>query len=230
MAVGGVGDGDDYGGSSGGADDTGFGMDDDMPLVTSIPEIKRGHLPVGTMVDVHAAVVTSPVSDSADVLGMFVQDEDALSFGGLRVAVSASSPGAPIGEMVRLTGTVAQHSVHGWYLDPLQLDATDFGVALAPVRAEVADIRPQGSRREALSDMVIMVTAAEGESLRVLQNIERRPGFLVDDGVWVHLEVFGVGVDLPVGTELDSITGILQSDGNVSMILPRDTEAIVLAD
>lgn len=215
--------------SSGGAEESGFGMDDDMPLVASIPEIKSGTFGIGSYVRIPAAIVTSDPGQPPAGAGFFLQDYAATSFAGIRVGDAEEFSPNPRGETVWLIGTVARDSEGSPFLRPERIEATGLASEPDPLRTELTTVDPSSPDREPLRDMVLEVMNGSGDPMEVLEELEPMV-FTLQPGVVVDLRAFDVAApSLAPGTMLQSVTGILVADGDRSAILPRDAEDIVPA-
>ena len=115
------------GGSSGGVEDTVFGMSDDMPLVADIPDIKQGLLGPNTWVWIQQV---TPISGRAELEGQawfYVQDPTFGEHMGLRVRLAAGDAAPSPERAVDLEGWVVTDE-QGWLLE---LDwAAEGGAAL----------------------------------------------------------------------------------------------------
>ncbi|MCH9688688.1 MAG: hypothetical protein K0V04_45070 [Deltaproteobacteria bacterium] len=119
------------GGGTGGAEDDGFGMDDDMPLLTSVYDINRDNYDTGQRVEVIDVVVTTPVypSETGAQLEFFVQEQDSGPLSGIRVRTEANLPQTPVqGDVVSIVGQLrgqsGQQAIHVSIDDPLVLTGT----------------------------------------------------------------------------------------------------------
>ncbi len=110
--------GDTFDGGSGGAEDSGFGMDDDIALLTSLYDINRNQFELGQRVQVSSVVVISPMilSEGSDRDEFFVQDPQGGPFSGMRVRTTvgldpAPAPGDLVSVVGRLRGQFEHHAI-----------------------------------------------------------------------------------------------------------------------
>ncbi len=96
------------GGGTSGAEDTDFGMDDDMPLLTSIPSIKEGTVPLGTLVQLCDVVLTTDSTDArlGSVGELYLQDPMGGAYSGIFVRTTGGPAKLIEGETVDIIGRV----------------------------------------------------------------------------------------------------------------------------
>lgn len=115
-----------------GAEDTAFGMGDDMPLPFAIAAVQQGEAGNGTRIALTGVIVVTPAAPSEVREGreLFVQDPAGGPYSGLRVVSSALDLGellAP-GDEVDLVGEVVMHD--GFVL--LEISASDDVMRVGP--------------------------------------------------------------------------------------------------
>ncbi|MCX4247847.1 hypothetical protein [Paraliomyxa miuraensis] len=78
--------------STGGFEDDGFGMDDDMPLVVKVPDIKEGQVAVGTLVELQKVRLITPKGSAphGSLLEFYVQDPEGGARSGILVRIDGS--------------------------------------------------------------------------------------------------------------------------------------------
>lgn len=210
--------------ATGGVEESGFGMGDDLPLATEIPQIKQGQIPSRSRVELRGVVLSSPEGEIDLARSYFVRDPGLDSFAGLRLAVPPVFE-TPSGERtLELIGTVLLDDRRGWTLSLERvLESSDSAPSIEPVVTELAMIAQGGSQREALADMLVRIDDSEGEMLWI-SNV-RGNGFELSEQLVVDLEPFGVRLDPPaVGTTLTSITGLVLLEGEHTVLLPRSDD------
>jgi hypothetical protein len=212
------------GDSSGGVEDTFFGMSDDMPLVADIPTIKNGVLD-GAWVVIEQVRPTSGRATLDLRRWFYVQDPLAPAHMGLRVMLRPGDDEPPLGFEVDLEGYV-QHDAQGWRLDlesaivggaqpspepqPVGL-ATLFaptGVALDDSVVEVVEPSPLVVTRRGVVPGTFVVAASSSTST-----------------VLVDLRPFGVTQAMPSpGTTLARLRGVAELGGSRPVLLPRSVD------
>ncbi|MEM9463594.1 MAG: hypothetical protein AAGF11_56170 [Myxococcota bacterium] len=211
--------------ATGGAEETAFGMGDDLPLATDIPEIKQGQIPSGKRVELRAVVLSSPEGQIDQARSYFVRDPAHDSFAGLRVAAPPVFE-TPSGEFpLDLVGTaVFDDRREGWTLSLEQLfESRDPAPSIEPIVTELTVIAPGGSQREALADMLVRLDDPEGKTLWISAQLGN--GFELSEQLVVDLEPFGVRLDPPpVDTSLASVTGLVLLEGDRTVLLPRSDD------
>lgn len=219
------------GGSSGGVDETGVGMDDDMPLVTSIPDIKQGHVAPGTLVLVPGAVATTPSFVDGDSSGAMIQDPEAMAFGGLRLRTAVGLPTPTPATRVDVIGELLDDASTGPVLHVSSLQTRGAAVPPDPIATTTGRVGPGGTLRTSLSDMVIQLVPPAGQSLHVDQADDTESSFVIDDGVVVELAPFDVDLPVPApGTRLAEVTGVLVLVGQRSLVWPLTADHVILAE
>lgn len=220
------------GGSSGGVEDTVFGMSDDMPLVADIPDIKQGLLGPNTWVWIQQV---TPISGRAELEGQawfYVQDPAFGEHMGLRVRLAAGDAAPSPERAVDLEGWVVTDE-QGWLLE---LDwAAEGGAAQAVQPRSVRISALLATDAAALDDALVEVV----ESSRLV--VRRRgpvagtvlvSGTTTRGAVLVDLRPFGLAdeTDLPPGTQLSRLRGVAELDGSAPVILPRSSDDLVVLE
>jgi hypothetical protein len=157
---------DDFWHGDEGADDTGLGMGDDMPLPITIAELQQGVLYENVWVELTGVVVTTPAADSEVMAGreLFAQDPDGGPFSGLRLVGVEFDPGQIVapGDGADVVGHVRVNE--GFVL--LQIDGmeglTPRGPAAvpAPTRVEIADLAPDSESARRYEGVIVEVVDA----------------------------------------------------------------------
>lgn len=212
--------------ATGGAEETSFGMGDDVPLATSIPAIKQGEVDLATRVRLPEVVMTSPEGTIDATRAFFVQEDQQLEYAGLRVLLPQSFAMPSGGARLDLVGLVYQDEGLGWSLAIEDITEGDSAAPPEPIPVGLAEIAARGSEREALADMVVHVEDPEGDTLWISD--VGTDDFEVSGEITVDLLPFGVAFDPPdVGAPIESITGVLFLVGERTLLLPRSGEEIV---
>lgn len=219
----------DGSGTTGGVEDTLFGMSDDMPLVADIPDIKQGLLD-GAWVTIEQVRPTSGRASLDLEQWFYVQDPLASAHMGLRVVLRPGDDVPPAGFEVDLEGYV-QYDARGWRLD-LESVITGGMQPSPPVRT-VRIGALQGPTAATLDDSVVEVVEP---SPLVVTRRGLVPGTLIvsasssTSGVLVDLRPFGVtGLVLPPGTQLSRLRGVAEIGGSRPVVLPRSTDDLVMS-
>lgn len=217
-------------GGSGSVDETGVGMDDDMPLLTSIPTIKQGNVGAGKWVELRGVIPTSRAFDDGTTVGAMVQDPERDAWAGLRLRLSPELGTPDPGFRIDVQGTVTQDPRYGVLLR-VDLYATEGAASLPrPISTRTSDIGPGGALQESLDDMVVELIAPTGETLRVVEPGGTPQQFVLEDEVVVDLAPFGVDIPVPTpDTRLLEVRGVLVLDGTRSIVWPRSGDDIVPA-
>lgn len=216
--------------ASGGGDSSGdppVGMDDDMPLAATIPEIQQGGLPVGSVVLLSGVVITTPLVPGVDGHELFVQDPAGGAWSGLRVRVSENPlfETPRMGDAVDVVGRVIERA--GFYalsVGPRLDDLVPLGPGVPPPSLVVAvdELRiddPEGRAYEGIPIRVegVVVTDAdpcEGEF--VIEHTAR-----VDDRFApARLP------SPPAGSMLVAVEGVLVYAGDAFEIGPRSPSEV----
>lgn len=220
---------DGGGGSSGGVEDTVFGMSDDMPLVADIPDIKRGELFVNTWVSIQQVVPTSGRATFARVEWFYVQDPAFEEDMGLRVILPPGDAVPSMGRTVDLEGWVHKDE-QGWLLDLDWALEGSPSEAVAPRSVLVSTL--YAADAGVLDDALVEVAEPSG---LVVRRRGTSAGTVIVGGattrgaVLVDLRPFGLDVDLPPGTHLSRLWGVAEMGGPQPVILPRDGDDLVVA-
>lgn len=149
-----------------GAEDTGLGMGDDMPLPITIGELQQGEVVDNVWVLLSGVVVTTPSAVSEDLPGreLFVQDPAGGPFSGMRIVALGFHPDdvlAPgvstdvVGQVALNEGFVALR-VHA--MD----DVTPHGPAAvpAPTLVEIAELAPTAESARRYEGVLVEVIDA----------------------------------------------------------------------
>lgn len=220
---------DDGGGSSGGVEDTVFGMSDDMPLVADIPDIKRGELDLNTWVSVQQVQPISGRATFARDEWFYVQDPAFEEDMGLRVILPSGDAVPSLGRTVDLEGWVHKDE-QGWllYLD-WALEGSP-AEAVPPRSVLVSTLN--AANAAVLDDALVDVVEPSGLVVRrrgTLAGTVLVGGATTRGVVLVDLRPFGLDVDLPPGTHLSRLQGVVEMGGSQPVILPRDGDDLVVA-
>lgn len=232
--IGGGGSFDTLNDDTGGVEDsagsaTTFGMGDDMPLLTSIPDIKQGLIAVDTFVVIREVQPTSGRAFFDDEAWFYAEDITVEEFRGLQVIVD-SEASLNDGRMVDLTGYV-RRSEEGWALDLEIVGSGDEHEGAIPRVLTVGDLAASNA---ATYDDTLVGLSSEG-SLELTEEGESPGVWIVrDDGsgesVLLDMRPFGVeGLPLVLGARLEQLVGVVELGEGPAMILPRDASDIVLA-
>lgn len=219
----------DDGGSSGGVEDTVFGMSDDMPLVADIPDIKRGALDVNTWVSIQQIRPISGRATFARDEWFYVQDPAFEKDMGLRVLLSSGDVVPSLVHMVDLEGWVYKDE-QGWLLE---LDwAVEGSPAAAVLPRSVLVSTLNATDAAALDDALVEVVEPSG--LVVRRRGTQAGTFVVGAAtkrgvVLVDLRPFDLELDLQPGTHLSRLQGVVEMGGSQPVILPRDGDDLVVA-
>lgn len=214
-----------FGDSSGGAEDTGFGMDDDMPLVTAIPEIKGGQIAVGTLVEIQKVRVITPEGNAAHggLLEVYVQEPEGGARSGILVRLDGPlSLGLVPGDEVTVEGTVRRAEGVRYLLASTEdITISSWQGDLGPAVLDTADLVPY--------DPVIMdyegslVRVEDVDVTRLLSTGEP----VIDDVLYLDDRFAGELPMVGVGQALGSITGALMVTPSGLAIGPRSSDEVV---
>lgn len=134
------------GGSTGSAEDEGFGMDDDMPLVAKIPPIKEGLIPVGELVELRDVRATTPIGGAShgSLVELYVQDPEGGARSGILVRMPGELPGFVLpGDEVSVVGVVRRADGVRYLLSkPDDIHVPGFAGELGPIVLDTADLTP----------------------------------------------------------------------------------------
>lgn len=210
---------DGGGGTTGGGEDTGDPVGDDIPIASAY-QIRDTTVPAGRRVRVSGLVIIGPAVRLDDGWSIvFAQAVDGGDNSGLplRIAPGAQVPTAAVGDVVSVTGHVAQR----YRLRALDLDAGPeaFVVDSRGVTPRVHDV----TARELVADEA-RALALEGTLVRLQQaevedrgkcggEIELVDGIRIDD-LYLSLPSSSVGV-------LPAVTGPLRYSYNGFAVAPR---------
>jgi len=158
------GDEDSWGGTSG-AEDEGFGMGDDMPLITSLYDVNQSGVEAGDRVEIQGVVVTSPISmsESGASVEFFVQEPDSGPYSGMRVRVDSELLDPPqLGDEVTLIAQVRGQGRHQvlQVIDTYDVEVTGHVALPEPIvvsTGELAD--PESEAALAYEGVVVGVEA-----------------------------------------------------------------------
>jgi len=223
-------DSDEGGGSSGGVEDTLFGMSDDMPLVADIPDIKRGDLGVGTWVMIEQVRPTTGRASLGRDAWFYVQDPTAEQHMGLRVLLQPGDAMPSEDRWVDLQGYV-QSDAQGWLLE-LE-SAVEGGMQSAVLPRRVRAGKLAAAETMTLDDALVdvepfaLVVTGQGSvpgTMLVGATPNSRAAVLVD------LRPFGLEeLVLPAGTHLSRVRGVAELGGSRPVLLPRGVDDLVVA-
>ncbi len=216
--------------SSGGVEETLFGMSDDMPLVADIPDIKRGDIVVGTLVLIEQV---RPSTGRALLRGeawFYVQDPGAEEHMGLRVVMATSDASPSEESVLDLVGRV-DVDAQGWLLE---LESALETYPQPPVDARDVRLRALvSSTAPTLDDALVEVA---GPSSLVVTRRGPVPGTVLvgpttgSSGVTlVDLRPFAVPVDPAPGMHLSHLRGVVEIGDGRPVILPRSIDDIGIA-
>lgn len=215
----------DVSGSTGGVEDDGLGMDDDLPLVVDIPDIKDGSVAVGELVQVSKVrVITREAGAShGSLTELYVQDPEGGVRSGILVRLQAES-GQQLqpGDEVSVVGIVRRADGIRYLLSaPEDLMLHGFAGELEPTVLETATLGAYGP----------FVRNYEGSLVRLYDvNVtgQRPSGEPVLDGV-VHLDARFAGELPPLrqGQPLSEVTGALMITPPGLAIGPRGRDEVV---
>lgn len=219
------------GGSTGGVEDTLFGMSDDMPLVSNIPDIKQGFVVPGMLVSIEQVLPTTTRASLGRDAWIYVQDPYAEEHMGLRVVLQGSDAAPPEGHAVYLEGFV-QHDAQGWLLE-LE-DSLTGGQEPSPQARRVRVATLTAASAVVLDDSVVDVIEP---SALVVTRLGPVAGTLLVGAVasssgalLVDLRPFGLDDAVPPrGTHLLRLRGVVEIGGLRPVILPRSADDLVVA-
>lgn len=222
------GDPDDGGECDDGAEDTGFGMGDDMPLPFAVYDVQQGMVLPDELVVLSNVVITTPVAGSEALPGgfeRFVQELDGGPYSGLRIAsITANLDLAAVGDAVDVIGRIRAQD--GYYLLEVE-SATDITVLgpetlPEPIVVSAVDLLPDNP----------MARAYEGASVRVdmATVTDDRPcdgEFILEDAVRVDDRFMPDALAAPTtGEILASVRGVLVYATDSYELAPPDPGAI----
>jgi hypothetical protein len=218
-------------GSSGAVEDTLFGMSDDMPLVTDIPDIKRGEVGVGTWVVIEQVRLTTGRASLGRDAWFYVQDPTADEHMGLRVLLQRGDPLPAEDRAVDVEGYV-QTDAQGWLLE-LE-SAVEGGMQPAVPARRVWLSTLTASNAVVLDDALVDLV---DPSALVITRSGTVPGTVLvgaattSSGILlVDLRPFGLDeAVLPAGTQLSRLRGVAELAGSQPVILPRGVNDLVVA-
>ncbi len=107
--------GDSGGQGSGGAEESGFGMGDDMPLLTDLYDVNQSGVQSGDRIEVRDVIVTSPVSlsETGAAFEFFVQEQASGPYSGIRIRTNSNLIQQPEpGDVLVLVGQVRGQDQH----------------------------------------------------------------------------------------------------------------------
>ena len=222
------GDPDDGGECDDGAEDTGFGMGDDMPLPFAVYDVQQGMVLPDELVVLDNVVITTPVAQSEALPGgfeRFVQELDGGPYSGLRIAsVTANLNLAAVGDAVDAVGRIRAQD--GYYL--LEVDSVADITVLGPeelpepIVVSAVDLLPDNP----------MARAYEGASVRVdmatVTDDDPCDGeFILEDAVRVDDRFMPDALAAPTtGEILASVRGVLVYATDSYELAPPDPGAI----
>lgn len=198
---------------SGGAEETGFGMDDDMPLVTTVPSVKQGTIDLGTYVLLEKVLVTAPtIAVGPGVRDLYVQDREGGLYSGIRISGGESSYDLRPGDLVDVLGRV--RDLGGFRFIEGNADFIVEEGDPPPLEVDVNDLLPGSVAEEVFEGVLIRL-----HDLKVSADDDGTP--LLDTLVRLDARF---AEDLPPvepGTALWSIVGVLTMTPDGLAIAPR---------
>ncbi len=211
---------------SGGAEDSGVGMDDDMPLVTSIPDIKQGFVPAGTWVQLSGVAMTTdwaPASHGAVNEG-FIQDLGGGPYSGILVRLSGASTDELSGDEVVVVGLVRQELGHRWILaNDTHVIAKGAAPPIDPVILDVTTLAPFHPNFWAYEGMVVRLD----DLIVTGQELGGEP--ILNDRVFISWQFYPGMVPLDPGAAVISVTGVQRLDPEQGLaIAPRQVDELSL--
>ena len=218
---------DSYGGEeSGGAEDTNFGMDDDMPLAAFVAEIKRGQIELGTLVRVNGVITTSAATKLGGREVQFVRDPGESRYAGLRLDIEIWGA-HEMGDLFTAEGTVGRND-DGYFLEVSQIYGGGMRELPGPIELDARELLPEAEQRESLADMVVAFAELDGEPLRVIEDDIGRETFSLAPGLIIDLSAFIEDGEAPaIGTRIEKVTGVFVLDGNEARVLVRSADELV---
>ena len=211
-----------------GAEDTGFGMGDDMPLPFAVYDVQQGMAPPDDRIELSNVVITTPVAGSEALPGgfeRFVQELDGGPYSGLRIAsITANLNLATVGDAVDVIGRIRAQD--GYYL--LEVESVDDITVLGPstlpepIVVSAVDLLPDNP----------MARAYEGASVRVdmatVTDDDPCDGeFILEEAVRVDDRFMPDALAAPTtGQILASVRGVLVYATDSYELAPPDPGAI----
>lgn len=209
---------------SGGAEETGFGMDDDMPLVTDIPDIKTGEVEVGTWVHIPDAIAsTRDVDYPGGWRELCIQDPDGGEYSGIVVVVPDTNEFFVPGDPVEVIGTVRQALGYVYVdatADSIELTEDEWP-QLVPVDLDVNTIFPFSPTLPPHQAVVVRL-----QNLKVT-SVQPSGSAVLDDRVVVDQRYSGELPPLEVGDTLSEARGPLLITDQGIAIAPRSGADLV---
>lgn len=213
-----------------GSGDSPVGMGDDMPLVTSIPEIQQGAIADGTWVVVQSVVVTTPrVTAEPDsfIDELFVQDQAGGPWSGLRVIMPGflAELGVGVSDEVDVVGRVAQGE--GYFALAVGAPYTEIvrlgdGVLPPAEVVPVDDLRLDDPQARAYEGIPIRV-----EQVMVTDDDPCDGEFVIEDTARVDDRFVPGTLPSPTaGTMLTAVEGVLVFASDAFEIGPVDAGAV----
>lgn len=149
-----------------GAEDTGFGMGDDMPLPFTIYEVQQGDAPSGARIVLSGVVVTTPAARGEVLSGyeLFVQEQAGGAWSGLRIHTAGFDPGTvlAVGDAADVVGEVSRSE--GYVLLEIgssdDLTVTGTGVVPEPTVVEAAELLPGSAMARSYEGVLVRVQEA----------------------------------------------------------------------
>jgi len=149
-----------------GAEDSGFGMGDDMPLPFTIYEVQQGDAPEGARVVLANVVVTTPAAQGEVLTGyeLFVQEQAGGPWSGLRIHTATFDPGTvlAVGDAADVVGRVSRSG--DWVLLELagsdDVSVTGTAVVPEPTVVETAALLPNSAMARPYEGVKVRVQAA----------------------------------------------------------------------
>jgi len=203
------GDDAEEGGDAG--EDTTYGMGDDMPLRTTIPDVQRGRISTRERIALPGVVLISPSAEEGVVTGfeVFVQDPLGGPFSGLRVHTDTFDPSELFvpGDAVDIVGRLS--SQDGFYLLNVETidDVTfvDAGEVPPPVVLSASELRATDPTARPYEGITVRV-----EDVVVTDPRPCEGEFVIDDTVRVDDRFVPHALPAPEeGQILTAVEGVL---------------------
>lgn len=215
-------------GAEDGAEDSGFGMGDDMPLPLTVYEAQQGSTPQGTLVRLVDVVVTTPSATTELERGyeLFVQELEGGPYSGLRINTRGFDPGAmlSVGSTVEVVGRLERYG--SWVV--LEVDSSADVVVTGsaplpePVVVSVVDLRPDQPDARSYEGVQVRV-----EMATVTDDDPCDGEFILDDAARVDDRFVPGSLASPEqGQVLMAVQGVLVFTADGYELAPPDASAV----